>query len=312
MNSVLQKRNFFMNIDFALFSLLLTILLQWIVLIEVGGFLVRPYHVTMILLFVSIFFNRNLLTYTRGLLRTGYYFFVVILFFFIMEMLSLLWTTNIGSGISSIVRLFLYVFMAFSVAIKLANIHSNKIIKTIFWGSLFGVVTFFLTINVYLNFYGINFIADYYSALASRNLLTVVSFFRKFYSTLGGGDAWNTDTLRHSLSGLSIIFALLFRLTMPIMKENFKNKSFLTIIEVLLYSFSTLIVLMSLSRSGMLALLMVFNVFFFIKILSGKLKAYIVLIIILIVLCSVFLVIFYDFHFCHDRNFLGTFCRYRR
>jgi hypothetical protein len=143
MPGVVKKLHFFIDIDFALFCLFLTMLLQWIVLQEVAGFLVKPFHIGMIFLFVSVLFDKNLLTYASGLFRVGYYFFVLVLLFVLVEILSLFWTKRLGAGMSGIVRQSLYIFMGFSLSIKMANIHTDKTIKTVFLGCLFGVIVFF-------------------------------------------------------------------------------------------------------------------------------------------------------------------------
>ena len=157
--------------------------------------------------------------------------------------------------------------------------------------------SFFLTISVYLSYYGINFIVDYYSALASRNIGTLIVFFAKVYANIGGGDEWNTTILRHSLSGIFITFALLIRATTPIMKMNCKNQSLLSVFEMLLYISSILIVLMSLSRSAILALFATFSLLLFLNILSGKLKTRVVFLALMIFLPFLVFFIFYESNF---------------
>jgi O-antigen ligase len=157
------------------------------------------------------------------------------------------------------------------------------------WGD-----SFFLTISAYLNYYGISFIVDYYSALASRNLGNIILFFAKVYAKIGGGEEWHTATLRHSLSGIFITLALLFRATTPIMKRNCKNQFFLLVSEILLYIGAILIVLMSLSRTSMLVLLATISWFLFINIVSGKIKLNSAFLVIMIFLPFLVFLIFYE------------------
>jgi O-antigen ligase len=157
--------------------------------------------------------------------------------------------------------------------------------------------SFFFTIITYLNYYGIDFIAGYYSALASRNLDALVRFFARVYLQLGGVEEWSTGTLRHAFSGLFIAFALLFRSVSPIIKEKFKSNFLLKIAEILLYSCAALIVTMSLSRTAALTFIMIFSLFISIEILSGKVKPHTIFSAILIsLLYIIFSFVYYEYN----------------
>jgi hypothetical protein len=136
-------RRYFISIDIALFGFLLTVLLQWVILREIAGFLIRPFHIMIFLLLISLLFDKNLLIYTRDLLKTGYYFFTLVFCFFLMEIFSLFWAKNMLSGVTIALKQFMYILMSFSLAIKVANIQSIKTVRTIFWGCLLGVIVFF-------------------------------------------------------------------------------------------------------------------------------------------------------------------------
>ena len=143
MHGFLKKVRFFADVDIALFCFFLTVLLQWVILREFAGFLIRPFHVTISFLLISLLFTNHLLVSARHLLKNGNYFFAIVFFFVLMEMISQLWVKNIIGGVAIIFKQSLYILMGFSIAIKLSNINSNKIIKTVFFGCLFGVVVFF-------------------------------------------------------------------------------------------------------------------------------------------------------------------------
>ena len=142
-HSSLKKRRSFISIDISLFGFLLTVLLQWVILREFAGFLIRPFHIMIFFLLISLIFEKKLLVCTRDLFKIGYYFFTLVFFFFLTEIFSLFWVKNMLAGVALALKQFMYILMGFSLAIKVANIQSIKTVKTIFWGCILGAIVFF-------------------------------------------------------------------------------------------------------------------------------------------------------------------------
>lgn len=246
------------NLDLALVSVFATIPLVWIRIIQVGPLAIKPVHIALAGLLISILLSRRLIASVYMYLCSGGRFLLAYLVYLLCLSLSLVWTDShwIGYGLAQIAKQVVFVGFAVALGAYLISLNKEKLAKTLLVGGLSAYMMFFAAAHLAFSNQGRNVLSYYFTIMKTGDWFAVNY---KFFPTIFDGFTYDStyETLapmKHDVTNGLFLGFVLFQIGAQTLIRNRKLNGYsqagLFLISLLMVS----ILVSTFTRSTLLAL----------------------------------------------------------
>lgn len=232
----------------AVFLIILSGPIQFLILANVGGLNVKPIHICFLYIMAFATRDRRSIEFTALILRQNWAFFLGFSAYLLILLASSFWANDAGAVFSKFVKFSIYFAVCvLSTLVFLRSTHA-AVAKAVVFGAI-GSISVFLAVTFFaLSYFGQNVFSFVFDALRSGNFVAFqFSLYIYLSQYFGSMDPVETAGIRHATVNFLIFMFLLFMAIQPLMRQRGLGQRLAGMVAA---SMSIVIILLSFSRSS--------------------------------------------------------------
>jgi len=232
----------------AIFLIILSGPIQFLILANMGGLNVKPIHVCFVSIILFSTLYKESFPFFLELLRRYWGFFGGFLLYLVILLFSAYWANDIGAVFSKFVKFFTYFSICLLSTLVFSKSSYASVVRAVIFGAIGAVSAFIIIAIIALHFFGQNFFFFIINALKTGNFAAFqFSLYIYLSQYFGSTDPVETAGIRHATVNFLVFMFLLFMAIQPLMKQRGQAQR---IAGVVAAAMSILIIILSFSRSS--------------------------------------------------------------